>query len=336
MEDKKDINGFFQHKGKLDEKFDAVLRFQESKGFSSKIGDTDYWSAIKHEEIIQDGEYEGVELYKIFNTGRDQYLRDKSVSKSGCILCLEERHNKDKGIIIDEKWEAKANIYPILKGNHGILIYEDHIEQKLEKSTILSILKWACEADDYRFFYNGKYAGASVVDHLHIQFFRTFEPFGLIGEESPIEIFVQDKNNLELVEERKSTKVYFVLGYPVKNSPIKVMFVKGNPDDLDVMADELDLILKDLEKKGFDYNVLWRKEKGLINIIIFLRSNKGFGIEADIKNRIIKADKDYLCRDFATIEFSGIFVAVNQKQYDSTTYDDFVEILNKLGVLKKI
>jgi hypothetical protein len=344
MEDKKDINGFFKHEGKLDEKFDAVLRHQESKGFSLKIGDIDYWGTIEHREMAQDGKYKGVGLYKIFNAGRDQYLRDKSVSKSGCILCLEARHIEDRGIILDKEWEAKANIYPILKGNHGILIHKEHIEQKLERSTILSVLKWAYEADGYRFFYNGRYAGASVNDHLHIQFFRTFEPFGLIGEKSPIEMFVQDKNNLELIEERKSIKVYSVLGYPVKDRPIKVIFAKGNPDDLNLMADELDAMLKDLEKNNLDYNVLWRKEKGLINTIIFPRSNKGFGVRADIENRIIKTDKDYLLdknreinkrtrsRGFATIEFSGIFVAVDQKQYNSTTYDDFVEVLNQLGV----
>ena len=344
MKDKKDINGFLKHNGKLDEKFDAVLRFQESKGFSLKIGDLDYWGAIEHKKMIQDGKYKGVKLYKIFNSGRDQYLRDKKDKKSGCILCLKNRDLEDKGIIIDKDWEAKANIYPILKGNHGILIHKEHIEQKLERSTILSILKWAYESDGYRFFYNGRYAGASVADHLHIQFFRTFEPFGLIGEKSPVEAFVQDKDNLELIEEKKSIEIYSVLGYPVKDNPIKVIFAKGNPDDLNIMADELDIILKDLEKHGFDYNVLWRKEEKELNTIIFPRSNKGFGIEADINNKIIKIDKDYLLdkdrktskrtrsRGFATIEFSGIFVAVDQDQYNLTTYDDFIELLNKLGV----
>jgi len=342
----KNVNkkGFFEYEGRLDDKFDAVLRFQESKGFSLKIGDIDYWSVIEHKEMAQDGKYKGVRGYKIFNSGRDQYFRDKSVEKKpGCILCLENRDSEDKGIIIDRDWEAKANIYPILKGNHGILIHKKHISQRLEKSTILSVLNWTDQANDYRFFYNGRYAGASVADHLHIQFFRTFEPFGLIGEKSPIEMFVQDQKNLELIKEEKDIKVYSVLNYPAKEKPIKVIFIKGSSKS--TMADELGIVLKDLEKNGFDYNVLWRKQ-GDLNVIVFPRSNKGFGIEADIDNRIIKTDKTYFLdrdrekgkrtrgRGFAAIEFSGIFVAVDQDQYNLTTYDDFVEMLSQLGVSK--
>lgn len=342
-------SGFYGGEGSLSEKFDAVLKYQGERGVPPALrGGINYWEGARGEELVQAGQSAGVSLYKVFNMGRDQNFRDAPPkgARPECLLCVGCRNPEDRGTIIDEEWEAKANLYPIFKGNHGILIYRDHTPQRLEKTTIRKALAWSREAGDYRFFYNGINAGATSEKHLHIQFFKIFEPFTDIGQRSPVEALLQDENNLgEPVRERNKVAMHLIKNYPTKENAIATFLIRGGEADIETIAEETDMLLRVLDKEDLDYDVMWKKNGCCIDTIVFPRSNKQVGSEknasttaktvAASKSCLLGKDKDgnrVKSRVFATIEFIGIFVGVDEEQYNQITYDDLVAILNQLGL----
>ncbi len=330
------------------QKLEAILdhdKHERGVPFNLKDG-RDYWTGVADDELTG----AGVTLHKVFNMGCDQNFRGvpSKGARSECLLCVSCRLPEDKGLIIDDDWEAKANLYPIFKGTHGILIYRKHTKQELKRFTVRTMLTWAKEAHGYRFFYNGKNVGATSPDHLHIQFFKSFEPFNKIHDDSPIEKHCKDSSNLSmLIIGKNGITVRMIEKYPTKERAIIAFLVEGKLGNISNIADQADLLLRILDKEGLDYDVLSKCDGKYLYMIIVPRSNKQIGAKDDKSRFTVKTSKEYLLgrsknsatpmkretdRVFAMIEFTGIFVAVDEEQYMHVTYEDLVTILNQLGV----
>lgn len=325
----------------------------------------DYWAEGTQSEELAPG------FHKIYNLGRN--LGKRPSSDKVCELCLNQRAREDTGILIDDQWEAKANSYPIFF-QHGIVIHRDHIRQALDKEDIEKILSWLARFPDInpirgskakrekqapktsngvKFFYNGLHAGATEPGHKHIHYFGGTAPYKkleTLNGKMPVEILF-DNGNKNLIYRTDKVEIFKLKKFPSPKKQIISLVVQANLEYQKEMAEELLKLLKLIETNEMDYNLLGTTAEGKTIRVFLTPRTKERAVSQDEYNNLSDGAKNWAFpiakekkillterikgRVLATIEFSGLFVAVDEEQYKKITYGDFVYLLNKLGLPDK-
>jgi len=329
--------------------FSQVIADQNSEGSAPKpVYDADgngkpYWSDDLAQDAAELGPGTGV--YKVYNHGRN--LERRYGPRKACELCASQRDEGDIGVIIDDVWEAKANAYPIFL-EHGVILHRDHVDQSLGRGTIESVLGWLVKSPDIKFYYNGEHAGSTIPGHRHLQYFRDTEPYeeavSVLGDKTPVEI-LYEQGKREYMYASGGVDVYKLEGFPSGEKPIVSFVAESGVENIDKMASELDAMISTMDGRGLDYNVLWTMSRGRVKVFVTPRSKESMvsvaeyeSMDAGAKRWAAPVDRDILLterekgRILATIEFLGVFVAVDEEQYAGMTHDDYVYALNALAV----
>jgi hypothetical protein len=103
-------------------------------------------------------------------------LDAKSIANRKCFLCQQNRPDIQRGIALNERFEALVNPFPILKG-HLTIVNREHRNQEI-LPVISDFIDFTKAMPHFTLFYNGPSCGASAPDHMHFQaVFRGQLPF---------------------------------------------------------------------------------------------------------------------------------------------------------------
>ncbi len=321
--------------------FTGVIEAQEKDGTAPKpLRDgRPYWS----EGVLSSGIAEGSGVYKAFNAGRN--LGTRETARRNCLLCASQRN--ERGIIVGDRWEAKANSYPIF-GQHGIVICREHAAQSLTGEDIEDVLGWLEQSPDIKFFYNGMHAGATEPAHKHIQYFVDTKPYGEIhtplNGRMPTEAFFE-KGAKTLKYSRNNVDIYTLDGFPSKEKPIALFVLESDIKNKDMLKGELVAMTEKMAGSGMDYDVMWTASGNKIRAFVTPRtkervvSNEQYKrLKGENKRWATPTDREILLtkrvdgRVLASVEFGGIFVGVDKDQYEKISREDFEFALNALGL----
>jgi len=130
--------------------------------------------------------------------GRSEPPRGWEAINGGCFLCPENIGWQQQGIELgydvrtgDNGYFAVMNPYPLMPC-HCVLVAQQHVPQAAPfanpardmRNIVHDLLSLAERLPGFVGFYNGQGAGASIAGHLHFQFFRRPENYGLFALES--------------------------------------------------------------------------------------------------------------------------------------------------------
>lgn len=96
---------------------------------------------------------------------------DKSLSERACFLCRENRPAEQEAYEIAAGWELLVNPYPIFP-THFTIVSRGHKPQEGWQPDMCEIAE---KMPGHTVFFNGRQAGASCPDHLHLQAVKTDE-----------------------------------------------------------------------------------------------------------------------------------------------------------------
>lgn len=116
--------------------------------------------------------FDGFKINVQFNPNRmkstSAEVDDKSVASRTCFLCVNNLPNKQKAILLRDKFLLLCNPYPIFPQHFTISLLkhepqriEDNLKKLLELAKLLN--------PGFTLVYNGPECGASAPDHLHFQ-----------------------------------------------------------------------------------------------------------------------------------------------------------------------
>ncbi|MBU1923155.1 MAG: DUF4922 domain-containing protein, partial [Candidatus Omnitrophica bacterium] len=344
-----------ENKESLSSVVDYVIETKEKDSVfpvpPKRLDNKDYWDGV--DEGIKP--FEGSLLWKIFIPGRHPSVKGQALpgaKSTYCLLCPSLRSPYDTGWRIDENWETKPNMYPIFK-RHGMIIYVEHKEQFIDSTIIEKILEWSKKASPYRVIYNGRKAGATIPGHEHIQLVRDLKPLPI--KHSPLEKIASNAENIDSIKEKTiEPQVSIIKNFPSSDNPIVVFLVEGVNGDT-VRAD-IEKIVSILANRGIDVDVISAYNENSWRVFIIPRPYEAIAKEDGInpktagkrKETKVEVALDNLLgkegkvvehrtqpRVMAFVEFMGIFVAVDEEQYKNISLENFITVLNELGLSRK-
>ena len=129
-------------------------------------------------------------------------LDAKSIANRKCFLCQQNRPDIQRGIALNERFEALVNPFPILKG-HLTIVNREHRNQEI-LPVISDFIDFTKAMPHFTLFYNGPSCGASAPDHMHFQaVFRGQLPFEKVADRVNVskDFWEAVKGNLDTVDE---------------------------------------------------------------------------------------------------------------------------------------
>lgn len=125
----------------------------------------DALSLVKRRSVVIDGFETAIQFNPARIISTNAAVDDVSLKKRKCFLCSSNRPQNQFALEIVEGWDLLVNPFPIFPV-HFTIASKKHIPQECVPADIVSIAE---NLPGMAIFFNGKNAGASAPDHLHLQ-----------------------------------------------------------------------------------------------------------------------------------------------------------------------
>ncbi|NIU87028.1 MAG: DUF4922 domain-containing protein, partial [Nitrosopumilaceae archaeon] len=210
---------------------------------------------LNHELLIERG---------VINTNIDSSLLvNKNKQGKACYLCSDNIKIQNPLEILfpiklsGEKYFCGANFSPITN-NHFTIMSEEHKSQQFGSQVILAMMDFVKKSNGkFRTIFNGK-AGASILEHLHIQ---------ATTQKLPIEDIKISKNNL--ITTTYNTNIY----EPEYYLPL-IILESDNAQSISLISDKLINQWEAHDSEHHTVNILVHKKNEKYRICIYLRDTR--------------------------------------------------------------
>lgn len=236
-----------------------------------------------------------------------------ALAKRPCFLCEENRPPQQKGLPIAEGWELLLNPFPIFP-THYTIISKTHRPQE---GLPLDMVEMAEKLKGHTIFFNGKKAGASCPDHMHVQAVMTHElPLMRLVEKRHVLPRTPQLNDRVATSEK--------LGLDVPFGFISVIITPD--DDGRKVLSVIDIIIgKDTIAEGKLNTFVWIDGAGQLRIVSVPRNEHrpSCYFAEDETHRMISP---------GCIDMAGVLIVPIKEDYKRLTEEEVRKIYKECGV----
>lgn len=139
-------------------------------------------------------------------------IDEKTIASRPCFLCPQTRPKEQFHLKFEgrkgRRYNIQVNPYPIFPG-HLVIARDRHVDQSIWHCYV-DMLDLGRKYQEYTFFYNGPYSGASAPDHMHFQ----ASPRGMMPLERSVDACIdQGSPTLEYLTRVKEAELYHYRSY---------------------------------------------------------------------------------------------------------------------------
>lgn len=237
----------------------------------------------------------------------------KSIAARPCFLCRENLPAEQNGILIQQKFLALVNPFPIFP-RHLTISSLEHVPQRIMPH-FSQMLEIAAALPGFTVFYNGPESGASAPDHFHFQ---------AVGKgELPVENEMNRIEHSEILFENVNLQISSfenIRRFVCFHSPDKVMLVRV-----------FNFLYNSLETgNGYEpmMNVLCGYSGNDWKVVVFPRENQR-------PSCFYKTGEEQIIVGPASVEMAGVLVLPRKEDFEKITKDQIARIFDEVTIGEK-